>query len=62
MARYDLCRPCLEALKGKGRKLYLAQGGVDHKITCHNCQRRRYGATYSDVPVEQKNTKSKAKA
>lgn len=31
-------------------------GGVDHKVTCSHCGRRRYGATYT---IE-KHSKSKA--
>lgn len=51
----DLCRPCLELLRGSGKKLVLIKGGSDNKITCSRCMRRRYGATY-----KQEDSKSKA--
>lgn len=54
MKKVDLCRPCLEYLRGSGRTLELVKGGSDNKITCSRCGRRRYGATY------QEQSKSKA--
>ena len=41
-----LCRPCLEAVKAEGKKPRLVFHGVDKKVTCHRCGRRRYGGTY----------------
>ncbi len=46
----DLCAPCAarETLKLKeaGKTLVRVGGGVNNKISCHICGRRRYGATY----------------
>ena len=43
--RYELCRACEETLK-EGYDLKRIGGGVDNKITCANCQRRRYGGIF----------------
>ena len=43
----ELCRPCAEKRKKKGQRLVLAYHGVNEKITCADCQRRRYGAKYN---------------
>lgn len=53
--RLDLCRPCMERMRGNGEKLEAVKGGSDYKITCSRCGRRRYGATY-----QRKDSKSKA--
>lgn len=53
----DLCRPCAEALKADGKELRAVRHGINSKITCQRCQRRRYGSTY-----ELGNCISKAKA
>lgn len=42
----ELCRPCAENRKKQGQRLVLAHHGVNEKITCADCQRRRYGAKY----------------
>lgn len=46
----DLCAPCAareEAkLAGTGLRLSRVAGGVNNKITCWGCGRRRYGARY----------------
>lgn len=42
----ELCRPCAEARRQRGERLALAYHGVNEKITCADCQRRRYGAKY----------------
>ncbi len=44
----DLCRPCLEARRARGERLMQVSGGVDRKITCVDCGRRRYGAVYEN--------------
>ena len=44
----DLCRRCAEEMKHT-HKLCHVKGGVDFKITCSCCGRRRYGATYELV-------------
>ena len=41
----DLCRPCAEAEKAK-YAVKVISTGVNKKITCAVCGRRRYGATY----------------
>ena len=41
----DLCRPCAEIARGK-YKLTPIVAGVNRKITCEMCQRRRYGVRY----------------
>ena len=46
MTYKSLCRPCAEALK-KTKTVVFAAGGVNNKITCDFCGRRRYGATYA---------------
>ncbi len=43
--QHDLCGRCAELLKG-GYTLKRIAGGVDNKIVCGQCGRRRYGATY----------------
>lgn len=49
--KIDLCAPCAarETLKLKeaGKALVRVGGGVDNKISCHICGRRRYGARYA---------------
>lgn len=48
--RYDLCAVCAAQEAAKlteaGMMLVRIEGGVNNKITCWGCQRRRYGATY----------------
>ena len=46
MKGLELCRPCAENRKKKGQRLVLAYHGVNEKITCADCRRRRYGAKY----------------
>lgn len=41
----DLCRPCAEIAQGK-YKLTPIVAGVNRKITCEMCKRRRYGVRY----------------
>ena len=43
--KVDLCVPCAALLK-EGYSLTRICGGVDNKITCAHCGRRRYGDTY----------------
>lgn len=51
----DLCGACAEMLR-EGYDLKRVAGGVDNKITCAHCGRRRYGATYT----MEKKSKSRA--
>lgn len=46
----DLCRPCAE----KMRDIYMLveiRSGVDNKITCARCEKKRYGSTYEVTSV-----------
>ena len=43
----DLCRPCACAIEAEGEyTCHPAGGGVDNKVQCERCGRRRYGMTY----------------
>lgn len=42
---FELCGRCAELLRG-GYELRRVAGGVDNKITCAHCGKRRYGASY----------------
>ena len=52
MTTIDLCRPCAEARKARGEKLRPTITGIDRKIRCADCGRRRFGATYESVRKE----------
>ena len=41
----DLCVPCSVKL-GEAYDVRKIAGGVDHKVKCAECGRRRYGGTY----------------
>ncbi len=41
----DLCVPCSIKL-GSSYTVRKISGGVDHKVKCAECGRRRYGGTY----------------
>lgn len=41
----DLCRPCAELL-GEAYVLTKHSGGVNNKVTCDKCGKKRFGATY----------------
>ena len=41
----DMCKPCAEAEKAK-HTLKVISSGVNKKIACAVCGRRRYGSTY----------------
>lgn len=47
--KVDLCTECAVRL-GEAYCLTKVAGGVDNKITCAHCGRRRYGATYKMAP------------
>ena len=52
----DLCAPCAarETLKLKeAGKALVRVGGVNNKISCHICGRRRYGARYAVKEAEE---------
>lgn len=42
----ELCLPCATKL-GRAFVVSKISGGADNKITCVECGRRRYGATYT---------------
>ena len=56
--RYDLCGACVEELK-EGYDLKRIGGGVDNKITCVNCGRRRYGGTFELTKKEKSSEDTK---
>lgn len=45
----NLCFPCAEELK-VGYDLKVVESGVDRKITCDGCHKRRYGNKYEVTP------------
>lgn len=49
----DLCTPCAEKMRD-GYTLKMIRRGVDYKITCALCGRRRFGATYETEPKRKK--------
>ena len=42
----DLCRPCACSSEAEGVMLKPVRRGVDNKVQCARCGRRRYGMTY----------------
>ena len=46
---FELCTPCAEKLRA-GSKVTLVQHKANCKITCAECNRRRYGNTYTVSP------------
>lgn len=51
--QHDLCQKCAEIMK-EGYILKRIRGGVDNKVTCAQCGKRRYGATYELTKKETK--------
>lgn len=49
MKQRDLCGACAAKL-GTAYSVRKIAGGVDHKVTCAECGRRRYGGTYEIAP------------
>ncbi len=49
MKTIDLCTPCAELLR-EGYSLKMVKRGINNKVTCGHCNRRRYGATYELTP------------
>lgn len=49
MKTVDLCGACAAKL-GTAYSVRKIAGGVDHKVTCAECGRRRYGGTYEVAP------------
>lgn len=45
MKKMELCGVCAAMLR-KEANVKKIGGGVDNKVTCSKCGRRRYGATY----------------
>lgn len=43
--KQDLCGACLAAVRAE-HGIKLLTRGVDNKITCAHCGRRKYGGTY----------------
>lgn len=58
MEAVALCRPCACSIEEEGKYLCRpVKHGINNKVTCQRCNRRRYGMTY-----QLEETKSKAKA
>ncbi len=51
MKTLALCGACAAKL-GHGYDVRKVAGGVDNKVTCDECGRRRYGGTYELRPKE----------
>ena len=49
----QLCLPCAMKLEEAGHNIRRIGGGVNMKVTCWRCKRRRYGAEY-DVSKKRK--------
>ena len=49
----ELCVPCAEKMR-EGYVLRAVKIGVNQKVTCVGCGRRRYGAVYQVEKKEQK--------
>ncbi len=47
--KVDLCTECAARL-GEGYILTRIAGGVDNKVTCARCGKRRFGVTYEMTP------------
>ncbi len=45
MNTLDLCGPCA-AMMGESYNLRKVSFGIDKKVTCDNCGRRRFGGAY----------------
>lgn len=56
MQTVELCGKCANLMK-EGFALKRVAGGVDQKVTCANCGKRRYGATYEVSRKERQNEK-----
>ena len=56
--KYDLCGACVvrenAKLAGTGAELVKIAGGVNNKITCWGCGKRRFGSTYVLRKAEKK--------
>ena len=44
----ELCRPCAEKRRERGEKLTQVVQGVDKKVLCADCKRRRFGGEYKE--------------
>lgn len=51
--RMELCGACAAKLKDEGLIVQKVRRGVDQKVSCEKCGKRRYGGPY-DVDVYQK--------
>lgn len=49
----DICGGCVDKM-AEGYILTRIAGGVNNKITCACCGKRRYGATYELTPKKQR--------
>lgn len=42
----EVCTPCIEKLKEAGHVAVLMTRGINQKVTCSVCGKRRYGGVY----------------
>ncbi len=56
METKELCGSCATKL-GTGFAIRKVAGGVDHKVTCAECGKRRYGGTYEAGSTRRKATR-----
>lgn len=49
MQRIDLCSTCAETIR-EGYSLKEVKGGVNNRVMCSRCKRRKYGGTYELTP------------
>lgn len=47
--KISICGKCYHKLEAEGKKLKVIYGGIDCKVSCMKCGRRRYGAVYEEV-------------
>lgn len=50
MKQIDLCARCAALLSDGGYSIKMVKRGINNKVTCGHCNRRRYGATYEVNP------------
>lgn len=43
----DLCVPCAQKLQREGKSVSVVAFGINQKVNCSECGRRRYGKTYN---------------
>lgn len=59
MKQIDLCARCAALLSDGGYSIKMVKRGINNKVTCGHCNRRRYGATYELTPIRGKDSEEK---